>query len=145
MAAVLSDGAARPLHLIERVTRHGEPVQLGALRAAEVTITDDERKAMLTSLTAVLERGTAAAANLAGDRPAAGKTGTQPENTDAWFVGGTPSVSAVVWLGNPVDPVDSMSAIPEFGFEPVRGRTCADVWRLVLDQVLAGSPIEPLG
>ena len=99
---------------------------------------------MLTSLVQVLERGTASSARLAGGRPAAGKTGTQTANTDAWFVGGTPSLVAVVWLGNPADPTDSMSALPEFGLDPVRGARVAEVWRLVVDDVLAGTPIEPI-
>ena len=33
-------------------------------------------------------------------RPAAGKTGTSSENTDAWFVGYTPDLLAVLWIGN---------------------------------------------
>src|SRR5439155_17608521 len=32
-------------------------------------------------------------------RPAAGKTGTTNENTDAWFVGYTGRVLAAVWIG----------------------------------------------
>ncbi len=49
-------------------------------------------------LAAVVSRGTATAAN-ALDRPAGGKTGTTNDNTDAWFVGFTGRVLAVVWLG----------------------------------------------
>jgi penicillin-binding protein 1A len=33
--------------------------------------------------------------------PAAGKTGTTDENTDAWFVGFTPNLSTAVWVGYP--------------------------------------------
>jgi penicillin-binding protein 1A len=33
--------------------------------------------------------------------PAAGKTGTTDENTDAWFVGYTPNLSTAVWVGYP--------------------------------------------
>ena len=33
--------------------------------------------------------------------PAAGKTGTTDENTDAWFVGFTPRLSTAVWVGYP--------------------------------------------
>ncbi len=33
--------------------------------------------------------------------PAAGKTGTTEEQSDAWFVGYTPHVSTAVWTGNP--------------------------------------------
>ena len=49
-------------------------------------------------LSAVVTRGTGVAAR-ALDRPAAGKTGTTNDNTDAWFVGFTGRVLAAVWLG----------------------------------------------
>ena len=50
-------------------------------------------------LTGVIRRGTASAARALG-RPAAGKTGTTNDNTDAWFVGFTARVVAAVWLGH---------------------------------------------
>ncbi len=34
-------------------------------------------------------------------RPAAGKTGTTQENSDAWFCGYTPHLSTTVWVGHP--------------------------------------------
>ncbi len=34
-------------------------------------------------------------------RPAFGKTGTQDENTNAWFVGGTKQLATAVWVGDP--------------------------------------------
>lgn len=48
-------------------------------------------------MAAVISRGTASAA--AVGRPAAGKTGTTNDNTDAWFVGFTGRTLAAVWLG----------------------------------------------
>jgi penicillin-binding protein 1A len=45
----------------------------------------------------VVERGTASKAN--AGRPAAGKTGTTNDNTDAWFVGFTGRLLGAVWLG----------------------------------------------
>ena len=50
----------------------------------------------------VVDRGTGASARSAGlsyDVPAAGKTGTTNEATDAWFVGVTPDIAAGVWIG----------------------------------------------
>jgi membrane carboxypeptidase/penicillin-binding protein len=48
----------------------------------------------------VLDRGTARAARQLGfTRPAAGKTGTTNDTKDAWFVGYTPDLLAVVWVG----------------------------------------------
>ena len=48
---------------------------------------------------------------------AAGKTGTQDRNTNAWFVGGTPYLSTAVWMGDP-DGYTPMVGIPEL----VRGQ-----------------------
>ena len=45
----------------------------------------------------VVERGTASGASLG--RPAAGKTGTTNDNTDAWFIGYTGRALAAVWIG----------------------------------------------
>jgi len=45
--------------------------------------------------------GTGTTANI--DCPAAGKTGTTDEFTDAWFVGFTPRLSTAVWVGYPND------------------------------------------
>jgi penicillin-binding protein 1A len=37
--------------------------------------------------------------------PAAGKTGTTDQNTDAWFVGFTPRYTTAVWVGYPKDDI----------------------------------------
>src|SRR4029077_12196288 len=51
-------------------------------------------------LKGVLDRGTADVARRWGfTRPAAGKTGTTNDYKDAWFVGYTPDLLAVVWVG----------------------------------------------
>jgi penicillin-binding protein 1A len=48
----------------------------------------------------VLDRGTGSAVRAAGYRgPAAGKTGTTQDGADAWFVGYTPELVGVVWIG----------------------------------------------
>jgi membrane carboxypeptidase/penicillin-binding protein len=60
----------------------------------------DERTAfqLQDMMAAVVQRGTAADARGLG-RPAAGKTGTTNDNTDAWFIGFTGRVLGAVWLG----------------------------------------------
>ncbi len=49
-------------------------------------------------------------------RPAFGKTGTQQDNTNAWFVGGTKQLSTAVWVGDP-NAYTPMRGIPEFRAE----------------------------
>ncbi|HEY5946859.1 MAG TPA: PBP1A family penicillin-binding protein [Kofleriaceae bacterium] len=53
---------------------------------------------LIDMMRAVVERGTATAANSLG-RPAAGKTGTTNDNTDAWFIGYTGRLLGAVWIG----------------------------------------------
>jgi penicillin-binding protein 1B len=51
-------------------------------------------------LRGVLTRGTAASSAALGFRgDAAGKTGTTDDTRDAWFVGFTPEILALVWVG----------------------------------------------
>lgn len=55
------------------------------------------------AVTQILEqnvlRGTGTKADI--NRPAAGKTGTTQDNSDAWFCGYTPHLSTTVWVGHP--------------------------------------------
>jgi len=56
---------------------------------------------MVEMLTEVVRSGTAAAQSyLLRKFPVAGKTGTSNEYVDAWFVGFTDDLTAVVWMGN---------------------------------------------
>ena len=55
---------------------------------------------VLDMMQGVIERGTGRSVRLSGfTAPAAGKTGTSTEYTDAWFTGITTSLSASVWVG----------------------------------------------
>ncbi len=61
----------------------------------------DERTAFLLTdlMTGVVRRGTGTDARAIG-RPAAGKTGTTNDNSDAWFAGFTHRLVTVVWVGH---------------------------------------------
>ena len=65
----------------------------------------DVLKGVLTAAPAAATRSTTA--------PAAGKTGTQQDNTNAWFVGFTPELTTAVWVGDP-NGYTPMENIPEF-------------------------------
>ncbi len=68
------------------------------------------------TLKGVIRSGTGARNLRNFSRPAAGKTGTQFENTNAWFVGGTPQITTAVWVGDP-NGYTPMNNIPEFAAE----------------------------
>ncbi len=69
--------------------------------------------ATVLTLKGVIRSGTGARNLVNFSRPAAGKTGTQFENTNAWFIGGTPQITTAVWVGDP-DGYTPMDGIPEF-------------------------------
>ena len=93
------------------------------------------------ALQKVIAYGTAASeAKLAGGRPAAGKTGTTENESDAWFVGYTPQLSAAVWMGY---PQRSKKLHGVEGIARVTGGTLpARVWRLFMDDAMKGQPVK---
>jgi len=80
----------------------------------------------------VIRSGTGTKAQ-ALNRPAAGKTGTTNDNFDVWFVGFTPSLVAVVWIG--FDQGRSLGA-REMG-----GHAATPVWVDYMQEALAGRPV----
>ncbi|MFK8024037.1 MAG: transglycosylase domain-containing protein [Ilumatobacter sp.] len=89
-----------------------------------------------------LNYGTGRFDDLADDRQAFGKTGTQQNNTNAWFVGGTTQLSTAVWVGDP-DAYTAMVGIPEFNVPRVQGGTYpSEIWKAFMDEAHAGLPFE---
>ena len=95
-----NDGVRRQSYIIERIDdADGETIYRAAhiqTRALDAAVSW-----MVTgALTKVLERGTAASAKAMGfNKPAAGKTGTNDDYHDAWFVGYTTALTCGVWVG----------------------------------------------
>ena len=88
-----------PRILLQVVARDGRklnprvPDAREAVPRAAAYLVDDVLRGVLT-------RGTAASAGALGFRgDAAGKTGTTDDTRDAWFVGFTPEILALVWVG----------------------------------------------
>ncbi|HEY4331887.1 MAG TPA: penicillin-binding transpeptidase domain-containing protein, partial [Ilumatobacteraceae bacterium] len=97
----------------------------------------------ISVLKGVITSGTGRHYPLANGRPAAGKTGTQDDNTNAWFVGMTPQLTTSVWVGNPNGYI-KMNNVPEFvkdGVSKVQGGTYPDkIWKAYMDAALDGQP-----
>jgi penicillin-binding protein 1A len=74
-----------------------------------------------------MTQGTGTGANIFLNRPAAGKTGTTDEHTDAWFCGYTPKLSTTVWVGYPQAqiPMENVHGISVAG-----GTFPATIWNL---------------
>jgi penicillin-binding protein 1A len=82
--------------------------------------------------------GTGSAANIG--RPQIGKTGTDDNHDNAWFVGAVPQLSAAVWVGFhegqiPMEP--PRTRITVFG-----GTWPAQIWRLLMQKATASLPKE---
>jgi len=71
-------------------------------------------------------------------RPAAGKTGTTDDHTDAWFCGYTPNLSAAVWVGYPNSTVEMTSV---HGIAVSGGSFPAMIWNLFVSAALEGTPV----
>jgi penicillin-binding protein 1B len=110
-------GSIRPLKEILQVTRGGLDVtkkQAGELRPVARA---DTTFLVTNMMRSVLNDGTAASARAMGfSLDAAGKTGTTNDLRDAWFVGFTPELLTVVWVGfddnQPVGLSGARAALP---------------------------------
>ncbi len=87
--------------------------------------------------------GTGRGAAFDDRRPAFGKTGTQQDNTNAWFIGGTKQLATAVWVGDP-NAYTPMNGIPAFsarGYPRVQGGTFpADIWKAFMEPAHAFLP-----
>lgn len=82
-----------------------EPEDIGGRRV----ISDGVAFEVADVMQGTLDYGTASCCDI--PCPAAGKTGTTEEQSDAWFIGYTPNVSTAVWTGNP----NERAPLPGYG------------------------------
>ena len=111
--------------------------------APQQVISKEVADAEVDILKKTLTLGTARRSPLNNKRPSAGKTGTQDENTNAWFVGFTKQLTTAVWVGDPKG-YTPMVNIPEFsadGVSKVTGNTYpVKIWKAFMDAAHAGLP-----
>jgi penicillin-binding protein 1B len=112
----MNDGSVRPLQAIDHIlegTRTLRPAPPKLKRVAR----PDTTFLVTNMMRSVLNEGTGAPARAAGfSLDAAGKSGTTNDLRDAWFVGFTPELLTVVWVGfdenQPVGLSGSQAALP---------------------------------
>jgi penicillin-binding protein 1B len=123
-------GALRPLRHIMSITSGGANVTRKASEGVREIARHDTAYLVTNMMRSVLNEGTAAGARAAGFKlDAAGKTGTTNDLRDAWFVGFTPELLTVVWVGfddnQPVGLSGAQAALPiwtEFMTRALAGR-----------------------
>jgi membrane carboxypeptidase/penicillin-binding protein len=129
-------GVIAPLRSLARVVSGEQTVT--AKTAGGPTVARAETTFLVTHMMrSVLNEGTGAGARAAGFAlDAAGKSGTTNDLRDAWFVGFTPELLAVVWVGfddnQPLGLSGTQAAVP--------------IWAAFMMKALAGRanvPFEP--
>jgi penicillin-binding protein 1B len=140
-------GAERPLRALDHL-QAGDRVLRPAAGRLKSVARPDTTFLVTNMMRSVIDEGTGAAARAAGfTLDAAGKSGTTNDLRDAWFVGFTPELLTVVWVGyddnQPLGLTGSAAALPiwtEFmkralaghtnrGFDPPDGITFAEIDR----------------
>lgn len=125
-------GKLKPLRAILRLERDGKPIPVK--HAPDRAIAQEDTTFLVTNLMrSVLSEGTGASARAWGfTRDAAGKSGTTNDLRDAWFVGFTPELLTVVWVGlddnQPLGLTGTQAALP--------------IWTTFMMRALSGRPNE---
>ena len=112
-----NQGTMRPLRHIQTITTGGHDVTKPRPAEPPRVARADTTFLVTDMMRSVLNEGTGAGARSAGFTPdAAGKTGTTNDLRDAWFVGFTPELLTVVWVGfddnQPVGLSGAQAALP---------------------------------
>ncbi|HEX2953349.1 MAG TPA: PBP1A family penicillin-binding protein [Bacillota bacterium] len=100
-----------------------------------VVLREETADLMTDMLRGVISHGTGTRAQIG--RPAAGKTGTTSDYTNAWFVGYTPDLVATVWIGNDAQskPVRVKGAV-------LTSSVAAGIWGDFMRMALRSTPVS---
>jgi penicillin-binding protein 1B len=126
-----NQGLMRPLQHILSITSGGKNVTRKASALPRRVARAETTFLVTDMMRSVMNEGTGAGARTAGfTLNAAGKTGTTNDLRDAWFVGFTPDLLTVVWVGfddnQPVGLSGAQAALPiwtQFMLRALGGRT----------------------
>jgi penicillin-binding protein 1A len=122
-----------PVGVIRVEDDQGRVLRRGSFRQEQV-IRAETAWAVTDMMQGVITYGTGRSAD--PGRPAAGKTGTSNENTDAWFVGFTPELVVVLWIGN-----DDRSPL-RIGERIIGGGTAAEYWGSFVRRALVRNTVK---
>lgn len=110
-----------PISILKIEDRNGNLIENNMPESREV-ISEGTAYIMTDMMEDVIDGGTASSVRQFFHRPAAGKTGTTQDFTDAWFIGFTPQLVAGVWVG-----FDD-SRIKFGGWYGQGGKAAAPIW-----------------
>jgi len=127
-----NDGIRIDPHMIRRVTSYDGALLEEAHPEVHDVISPEVAHTMTAMLEEVIQFGTGMQAKALG-RPAAGKTGTTQDYTDAWFIGFTPQLTAGVWVGFDDKQIS-------LGKKETGARAALPIWLEFMQGALAGMP-----
>jgi penicillin-binding protein 1A len=127
-----NDGIRIDPHMIRRVTSYDGALLEEAHPEVHDVISPEVAHTMTAMLEEVIQFGTGIQAKALG-RPAAGKTGTTQDYTDAWFIGFTPQITAGVWVGFDDKQIS-------LGKKETGARAALPIWLEFMQGALAGMP-----
>jgi penicillin-binding protein 1A len=133
---------AQPTPILIVRDRAGKVLEDNTKPKAERVVEEAVADNVTEALRGVITSGTGTRANIG--RPAAGKTGTGQEYTNAWFVGYTPTLSTAVWMGDRTSQKTSLRNIrgPYGVVSRVFGGTIpADTWKRFMSAALKNVPV----
>lgn len=125
---------SEPIAILKVTNNEGQTLLENNSRR-QVVLSESTAYLMTDLLKGVIEEGTGWRARLG--RPAAGKTGTSNDNTNAWFVGYTPELLATVWIGN---DRQAQPLIVDGGVR-LSSAHAAQMWGEFMRQALANKPV----
>jgi penicillin-binding protein 1A len=128
-----NDGIRIDPHMIRRVTSYDGALLEEAHPEVHDVVSPDVARTMTAMLEEVIRFGTGVQAKALG-RPAAGKTGTTQDYTDAWFVGYTPQLTAGVWVGFDDKQIS-------LGKKETGARAALPIWLEFMQGAVAGTPL----
>src|SRR5437762_38211 len=128
-----NDGIRIDPHMIRRVTSYDGALLEEAHPEVHDVVSPDVARTMTAMLEEVIRFGTGIQAKALG-RPAAGKTGTTQDYTDAWFVGYTPQLTAGVWVGFDDKQIS-------LGKKETGARAALPIWVEFMQGAVAGTPL----
>jgi membrane peptidoglycan carboxypeptidase len=112
-AAIANDGKRNSPYYIDLIEDRAGNVLYEHEAAPTRAVSTQTARLVTSVLEGNVRSGTGTRARL-GPQPAAGKTGTTQDYTDAWFVGYTPYLATAVWMGNTEGRVE-MRSVGSFG------------------------------
>jgi penicillin-binding protein 1A len=134
---------ARPVAVLKVLDRQGTVLKEFKPEEPKEVLSPQTAYILTMLLKDAVDQGTGVGSKLP-DRPAAGKTGTTSDYTNAWFVGYTPDLLTAIWIGN-----DRQEQPMTYKEGNVGSSLPAKIWGAYMGRVTASLPaadfIEPPG